>query len=158
MPFKWVYKCKLNLASIPEWGQQVWVHNDRGNKLGAHRLQANWVGYNSDSPHAHCIYWPEKHSISVEQNMKFISDSVTLYTQSSSCETNTTLCTISAQPLSMHPTGTTPGMHEPSEPMTRSSGEDPQQAEEPLPPSPSPPLPLLPHHQKSKLRAPPEGM
>jgi hypothetical protein len=22
-PFKWVYKCKLNLASIPKWGQQV---------------------------------------------------------------------------------------------------------------------------------------
>jgi hypothetical protein len=65
MPYKWVYKCKLNLASVPKWGQQVWVHN-KGNKLEAHRLQANWVGHNSNSPHAHHIYWLDKCSISVE--------------------------------------------------------------------------------------------
>jgi hypothetical protein len=66
MPFKWVYKCKPNLTSVPEWGQQVWVHNDKGNKLEARGLQANWVGHDSNSPHTHHIYWPEKHSISVE--------------------------------------------------------------------------------------------
>jgi hypothetical protein len=66
MPFEWVYKSKPNLASIPEWGQQVWIHNDKGNMLEACRLQANWVGYDSDSPYTHCIYWPEKCSISVE--------------------------------------------------------------------------------------------
>jgi hypothetical protein len=153
-----VYKCKPNLASIPEWGQQVWVHNNKGNKLEARRLQANWVGHDSDSPHAHCIYWPDKHSISVERNIKFISDSVTIYTQSSSCETNTTLGTSSAQPLSTQSTGTAPAAHKPSEPVTGSSGEDPQQVEEPLPPSPSPPPPLPPHHQRSKPRAPLEGV
>jgi hypothetical protein len=153
-----VYKCKLNLAGIPEWGQQVWVHNDKGNKLEAHRLQANWVGHDSDSLHAHCIYWLDKCSISVERNIRFILDSVMVYTQSSSHKTNTTLGTSSAQLLSMHSTGTVPAACKPSEPTTRSSGEDPQQAEEPLPPSPSPPPLPLPCHQRSKLRAPPEGV
>jgi hypothetical protein len=78
MPCKQVYKCKPNLASIPEWGQQVWVHNDKGNKLEVCGLQANWVGHDSDSLHTHCIYWPDKCFISVEQNIKLISDSVTV--------------------------------------------------------------------------------
>jgi hypothetical protein len=66
MPYEQVYKCKPNLTGVPEWGQQVWVHNDKGNKLEVCGLQANWVGHNSNSPHMHCIYWPEKCSISVE--------------------------------------------------------------------------------------------
>jgi hypothetical protein len=66
MPYKQVYKCKPNLASIPKWGQQVWVHNHKGNKLEAHRLQANWVGHDSNSLHTHRIYWLERCSISVE--------------------------------------------------------------------------------------------
>jgi hypothetical protein len=158
MPFKQVYKCKPNLASIPKWGQQVWVYKDKGNKLEACRLQANWVGYNSNSLHAHHIYWPEKHSISVERNTKFISDSVTVYTQSSSCKTNTILGTSSAQSLSMHSTGTTPAACKPSEPMTRSNGEDPQQVEEPLSSTPSPPWLLPPCNQKLKPKVPPEGV
>ena len=33
--FERLYKSKLNLADIPKWGQQVWVHNGKGNKLEA---------------------------------------------------------------------------------------------------------------------------
>jgi hypothetical protein len=34
-PFERLYKSKPNLTGVPEWGQQVWVHNGKGNKLEA---------------------------------------------------------------------------------------------------------------------------
>ncbi len=37
------------------------------------------MGYDWDSMHAHCIYWPKKHSVSVEHNIKFIPTTFTIY-------------------------------------------------------------------------------
>jgi hypothetical protein len=80
-PFERLYEHKPNLAGVPEWGQRIWVRNLKGSKLDAHGLPARWVGYDIESPHAHRVYWPEKHPnpISVERDMKFTSDTVTLY-------------------------------------------------------------------------------
>ena len=36
------------------------------------------MGYDADSTHAHRIYWPEKNSVSVERNVKFTSDTITI--------------------------------------------------------------------------------
>jgi hypothetical protein len=35
-------------------------------------MEAHWVGYNEDSMHAHHIYWPNKHRVSVEHDIKFV--------------------------------------------------------------------------------------
>ena len=80
-PFERLHGHKPNLAGVPEWGQRVWVHNLKGSKLDARGLPARWVGYDIESPHAHRVYWPEKHPnpISVERDVKFTSDTVTLY-------------------------------------------------------------------------------
>jgi hypothetical protein len=53
-----LYGKKLDLGGLPEWGQQVWVHNDRGSKLDAQATEGRWVGYDRESTHAHWIYWP----------------------------------------------------------------------------------------------------
>src|SRR6266849_7061538 len=80
-PYEKLYGEKPNLANVPEWGQQVWVYNPAGSKLDARALQAQWVGYNADSTHAHCIYWPGKNSISVERNVKFVLPTIVINTQ-----------------------------------------------------------------------------
>src|SRR5487761_336488 len=69
---------KPNLAGVPEWGQLVWVHNDRASKLEPRATQARWVGYDGASTHAHRIYWPEKRSVSVERNIRFTADYTTV--------------------------------------------------------------------------------
>jgi hypothetical protein len=81
-PYERLHGHKPNLAGVPEWGQHVWVHNLKGSKLDARGLPARWVGYDKESTHAHRIYWPEKHSLSVERDVKFTTNTVTVYTPS----------------------------------------------------------------------------
>jgi hypothetical protein len=78
-PFEKLYGIKPNLGGLPEWGQQVWIHTSKGSKLDAWAVEGRWVGYDRDSTHAHRVYWPEKHSISVERNIKFIPTTFTIY-------------------------------------------------------------------------------
>ena len=77
-PYERLTGQKPNLAGVPEWGQRVWVHNDSGSKLDGRASAARWVGYDADSTHAHRIYWPETRRISVERNIRFKADSVTI--------------------------------------------------------------------------------
>ncbi len=70
-PYEHLYQDKPNLGGVPEWGQHVWVHSAAGSKLNAHALEARWVGFDSDSMHAHHVYWPSKNSVSIEHNVKF---------------------------------------------------------------------------------------
>jgi hypothetical protein len=41
---------------------------------------AQWVGYDRDSPHGHWVCWPEKHSITIEQDIKLTTDTLIVYT------------------------------------------------------------------------------
>ena len=61
-PFQVFFKNKPNLAGLQEFSGKVWVHTTVGSKLDG-RSQ---VG--------HCIYWPEKWSVSIEQSVKFKTD------------------------------------------------------------------------------------
>jgi hypothetical protein len=79
-PYEQLHSHKPNLGSVPEWGQRVWVHNSKGNKLDARGVMGHWVGYDWDSPHAHRIYWPEKHSISFERDVKLTTNLLIVYT------------------------------------------------------------------------------
>jgi transposase InsO family protein len=83
-PFERLYGDKPNLAGVPEWGQRIWVHSDKGTKLDARAVECRWVGYDRESTHAHRVYWPEKHRVSVERNIKFVRTSVTIYSPSPS--------------------------------------------------------------------------
>jgi hypothetical protein len=79
-PFERLTGCKPNLAGMPEWGQHVWVHRGSESKLDVRASVTRWVGFDQDSPHAHCIYWPKKGSISVERDVKFASERAVVYT------------------------------------------------------------------------------
>jgi len=80
-PFERLYGDKPDLAKVPEWGQRIWVHNHNGSKLDARALEARWVGFDQESTHAHRdrVYWPDKHRISVERNIKFVPTMATVY-------------------------------------------------------------------------------
>ena len=75
-PYKHLYRSTPNLGGVPEWGQRVWVHVTSGSKLDWRAQEGRWVGYDSESTHAHHIYWPEKNRVSVKRNIKFAPTTV----------------------------------------------------------------------------------
>jgi len=68
-----LYGTKPDFANLPEWGQTIWVHDPHGTKLDTRTRQARWIGYDTDSTHAHRIYWPTGTKISVEHNIQFVA-------------------------------------------------------------------------------------
>jgi len=64
-----------------------------------------WVGYDRDSPHAHWICWPEKHSISVERDVKLTTDALIVYTPPA--HTSSTPPVTTTQPSASQPTAAT---------------------------------------------------
>ena len=85
-PYERLYGDKPNLGGVPEWGQRIWVHDDAGSKLDARGNEARWVGFDGDSTHAHRVYWPDKKSLSVERNIKFVPITISIFTPSSSSD------------------------------------------------------------------------
>ena len=140
-PYERLTKSKPSLAGVPIWGQRVWVHNNSGSKLDAHATVARWVGYDADSTHAHRIYWPEKNSVSVKCNAKFISNTITIRILPLSKSNAPAPAAIAAPPTPLAPPASppapVPGPSAPQRhpPMT-SSGEEELEEEEddtPLP-------------------------
>ena len=78
-PFERLTRQKPNLTGVPEWGQCIWVHRGSDSKLDARASTVQWVSFNQDSLHTHCIYWPEKGSILVERDVKFASKWAVVY-------------------------------------------------------------------------------
>jgi hypothetical protein len=83
-PFEQLNKFKPDLSGVPEWGQHVWAHTDASTKLDVCGIKVRWVGYDEESPHAHHVYWPGKHRVSVERNVKFVPIFETVYLPSHS--------------------------------------------------------------------------
>ena len=77
-PYKQLNGSKPDLSRVPEWGQKVWVHQGSGSKLDGCATEAQWVGFDADSTHAHRIYWPDKNHVSVKCNIKFVSGTVSI--------------------------------------------------------------------------------
>jgi len=55
-PYECLHRKKPTLASLPEWGQPVWVHDALGSKLDARAIEGRWVRFDSESTHAHRVY------------------------------------------------------------------------------------------------------
>jgi hypothetical protein len=72
-PFEAFFGKKPNLEGLHEFGAKVWVHNAKGSKLDGRLVIGCWVGFDETSS-GHRIYWPDKHSVSVERSVKFDND------------------------------------------------------------------------------------
>ena len=106
-PYKRLYGSKPYLGGVPEWGQRVWVHDNTGSKLDSRANEARWIGFDSDSPHAHRVYWMGKNTISVERNIKFVPITVTIYPPPS-YETATAPTTLPTAPVPSTPAASQP--------------------------------------------------
>ncbi|XP_006460632.1 hypothetical protein AGABI2DRAFT_46347, partial [Agaricus bisporus var. bisporus H97] len=48
-PFEALYGRKPRLGNVREWGDEVWVHQAGGDKLGARAKKGKWLGYDTES-------------------------------------------------------------------------------------------------------------
>jgi hypothetical protein len=69
-PYEAFYGKKPNLARLHKFGDKVWIHTTTGLKLDGRSEIGQCVGFNEAS-NGHRIYWPEKHSVSIERSVKF---------------------------------------------------------------------------------------
>ena len=69
-PYEMVHGKKLNLHDAYEWGKDVYIKIKQDDKLANQATRAKWIGHSSQSD-GHLIYWPNRHKISVEQNIIF---------------------------------------------------------------------------------------
>jgi hypothetical protein len=74
-PYEMLYNKKPSMRGLHEWGDQVWVHFSSSTKLDERSKIRRWIGYNKIS-NGHRIYWPDKHSVTVEQSIKLTNDNV----------------------------------------------------------------------------------
>ncbi|EGO00857.1 hypothetical protein SERLA73DRAFT_71824 [Serpula lacrymans var. lacrymans S7.3] len=65
-PHEAAHGVKPNISGLHEWGYHVCVHNTSGSKLDSHILEGCWMGLDTESK-GHHVYWPTKHSVSVER-------------------------------------------------------------------------------------------
>lgn len=70
MPYEVYFGKKPNIANLHKFGCKVWVHNTTGLKLDGRSEIGRWVGFDEMS-NGHRIYWPGKHSVSIERSVKF---------------------------------------------------------------------------------------
>ena len=76
-PYELVTGKKPNLLELRKWGCLVWVHDKTGSKLDGHTKEGCWVGFDEKSKGSR-VYWPEKHTVTVECSITFTSPVVVL--------------------------------------------------------------------------------
>ena len=74
-PYELRHKKKPNLAGIQEFGATAYVKDLKAGKLNARAKVGLFVGYDSESK-GYRIYWPQKRSIMIEQNVVFNQDNI----------------------------------------------------------------------------------
>lgn len=78
-PYKMKHKKKLHLGGIHEFGAAAYVKDLKAGKLDSRAQLGQFVGYDSESK-GFRIYWPNKRSITVEQNVVFNNGDMTMDT------------------------------------------------------------------------------
>lgn len=71
-PFEVLYGKKPNLQELREWGEEVWVHQEGGDKLGEQGKRGHWVGYDGDSNGSR-IWYPDTGAVWIERNFRFVN-------------------------------------------------------------------------------------
>jgi len=69
-PFEAAFGKKPDLRDVREWGKTVWVRIEGRNKLGGHVQEGRWIGVDEQLKGVR-VYWLDKKSVTVEQNVCF---------------------------------------------------------------------------------------
>jgi hypothetical protein len=72
-----VHNEHLDLSLAHEFGSTVLVHVENAGKLESKADEALFIGIDTESK-AYLVYWPTKRQVSVERNMTFVPQSVTV--------------------------------------------------------------------------------
>src|SRR5882724_15630 len=73
LPHHWRHS--PNLSYLHKWGRRVLVYDMLNSKLGGQAKEGRWVRLDTESKASH-VYWPDKHTVSVERDTKFEQDHV----------------------------------------------------------------------------------
>ena len=67
-PYEAAFGKKPDLHHVRKWGEKVWVRTETGDKLGGRITEGRWLGIDERSK-GFRIYWLDKQTVSVEQNV-----------------------------------------------------------------------------------------
>ena len=67
-PYEAAFGKKPDLSKVREWGEKVWVHVEKGSKLGGRVKEGREFDDTSKGVH---IYWPDKWNVTVKQNVHY---------------------------------------------------------------------------------------
>ena len=67
-PYEAAFGKKPDLHHVRKWGEKVWVRTETGDKLGGCITEGRWLGIDERSK-GFRIYWLDKQTVSVEQNV-----------------------------------------------------------------------------------------
>jgi hypothetical protein len=70
-PYERLTGNKPDLRRARPFGCKVWVRVLGGSKLDPRGVEAIWVGPSAETPDGHKVYWPKKHTVTVERNVHF---------------------------------------------------------------------------------------
>ena len=70
-PYEILNGSKPNLANLQPWGCKVRIHDMSGSKLDGHSKIGRWMGFDVETRDGHCVYWPEKRTVTVERSVRF---------------------------------------------------------------------------------------
>lgn len=69
-PYEKLTGTKPDLSGLRAFGDRVWVHDTSQSKLDGRARVGRWVGFDK-APGAHRVYWPDKHTVTVERSVRF---------------------------------------------------------------------------------------
>ncbi|OJT06880.1 Retrovirus-related Pol polyprotein from transposon TNT 1-94, partial [Trametes pubescens] len=72
-PFEARYGKAPDLRDLHRFGAKVWVRKERSGKTESKAREGRFVGYSQKSK-GYQVYWPDKRSVTVERNVRFVED------------------------------------------------------------------------------------
>jgi hypothetical protein len=73
-PYEVAFSKKPDLRGLRDFGEQVYVHVEKGDKLGGRVRVGKWLGIDDESKGMR-VYWPNMRMVTVEQNTYFDNSS-----------------------------------------------------------------------------------
>ena len=70
VPLTAAFGKKLNLKGVREWGEKVWVHVEKGDKLSGRVHKGHWLVIDEESKGVR-VWWPDTKTVGIERNVYY---------------------------------------------------------------------------------------